>query len=47
MWPLNHELNDWFDHVNAEREKKYGGSGGSDGDEEVPMMSNELASARG
>ena len=42
MWTLDHELDLWFENVEAEREKKYGGNSGED---DLPggMMRNELA----
>lgn len=43
MWHLTHELELWFERVEAERAEKYGGGGSSDSREEVPMMENELA----
>lgn len=44
MWAFEDELESWFEEVEAARERKYGG-GREDADEEVPMMSNELAAA--
>jgi hypothetical protein len=40
MWPFEDRLTEWFEHVEAVREEKYGGG---DGTESVPMMSNQLA----
>lgn len=44
MWPLDHEINIWFERVAEEREEKYGG--GSK-EEKAPMMGNEMAKGRG
>ena len=44
MWSVDHELEIWFERVEAEREEKYGGTG--DDRTEVPMMTNELAAQR-
>lgn len=42
MWHLDHELEIWFDDLNASRE----GGGGDTSDEEAPMMRNALAKRR-
>lgn len=42
MWPFDDELEVWFDDVEQERNRKFGRQGNDD-DDEVPMMSNELA----
>lgn len=38
MWHLDHELEDWFEDLNASRN----GSGDSSDDDEAPMMRNAL-----
>lgn len=44
MWPLNDELEAWFDAVEAQRKDRYGGD---DDYEDAPdMMGNELARGR-
>lgn len=42
MWHLDHELEDWFDDLNATRT----GGGDTSADEEAPMMRNALAKRR-
>lgn len=44
MWTLDHELEEWFEHVAHDRKTRFGG-GGSD-DDETSMMGNELAKGR-
>jgi hypothetical protein len=44
MWAFDDELELWFEDVEAKREAKYGG--GSSGDEQAPMMGNELSAGR-
>jgi hypothetical protein len=39
MWPVTHELEVWFERVEAERDERYG----SDDRDQVPLMENELA----
>lgn len=43
MWHLDHELEPWFEEVRRNRESRYGGGRDDAGDEEAPMMANELA----
>lgn len=45
MWHLDHELEAWFERVEADREAKHerGGGGTSHPDPEGPMMVNALA----
>lgn len=45
MWPLDYELEQWFENVKRKREDKYGRSDDDDRDE-VPMMSNQLAARK-
>lgn len=49
MWPLDSELQVWFDEVERNREERYGSrssSSDSDDDKVVPLMSNALAEGR-
>lgn len=47
MWAVDHELKDWFEQVQRDRDEKYGTSRDKkDTRETVPMMENELARRR-
>jgi hypothetical protein len=46
MWSLDDELEEWFDEVGAARRERLGQPAPSRRDEEVPMMSNDLAAAK-
>jgi len=48
MWPYESQLTPWFEEVESNRKQKYNGDSGSSsgGDEEVPLMDNELARDR-
>jgi len=41
MWAVDHELEIWFERVDAERDEKYG-TGRKSKDTQSPMMDNEL-----
>lgn len=42
MWPVDHELEMWFEEVERKREAKFGNGAGDD-DDPSGMMHNELA----
>ena len=43
MWTVDHELEIWFERVDAEREERYGtGSSKTSNRDEASMMNNEL-----
>lgn len=44
MWPLEWELERWFDEVKFKREERYGRT--DRGDTVAPMMANEYAQGR-
>lgn len=43
IWAHEEELDSWFSELKRRRAEKYGSSGDSDGDQEAPMMDNQLA----
>ena len=45
MWHLDHELEKWFEDVEAKRKEKWG-TGRDDDREDVPMMQNELTAGK-
>lgn len=46
MWAFGDELEIWFEDVDTQRKERFG-SASAGGDEETPMMRNELARGRG
>lgn len=45
MWCFEEELEIWFEEVDQQRKARFGG-GESRGDENVPMMQNEMTKGR-
>lgn len=47
MWPLDHEIEDWFKEIERKRKEKYSSTNSSNETEESgPMMENEYSKSR-